>query len=232
LGFARTMIIIHEDLAKEAEIIAGLFQELYQFDSKIVNRDLTKAFVAIPDFNGFLANPQKLEEFLAEYNKKRVLVLTPRDMYASSSSQDDDWVFGYSHSSGSHALASNARLKRFDNKPSSVLEVPEEQYLKRLELLVVHEIGHDVVKASHFKPATWLNNKTGYQLPLGPHCTDNSCVMYEIVDIKAPPREEGCMILGNEKKYDAGSDDVIERLYPKWFCGKCLSSIKIDDSYK
>jgi hypothetical protein len=40
------------------------------------------------------------------------------------------------------------------------------------------------------------------------------------------------MQLGNEKKYDAGLDDVLERINPKWFCDKCISSININESYQ
>jgi hypothetical protein len=56
--------------------------------------------------------------------------------------------------------------------------------------------------------------------------------MYETIDIKAPPKEEGYMRLGDNKKYDAGLDDVLERIYPKWFCRKCLAAISIDEKYK
>jgi hypothetical protein len=222
------MIIVHEDLTKEAERIAQRFRRIYGFDSKLINRDLTPAFVGI--FNGFWDSSEQLKKLLREYANKKILVITPKDIYANNVSQKDDWLFGYC--SGDLTLVSTARMKRFDNKPSVTLEVPEEQYMKRLEALAVHEIGHDVVKAHHFQQASWVNGQTGYELHLGPHCTDNTCVMYEIVDITAPSREEGHMQLGTEKKYDAGLDDVLGRLGPNWFCDKCKSSIEIDGSYK
>jgi predicted Zn-dependent protease len=119
-----------------------------------------------------------LKGALDECNEKKVLVLTHRDIYANNSSKNDDWIFGYC--SGNLTLASTARMKRFDSQPSSVLEVPEELYFRRLETLAIHEIGHGVVRAPHLQLATWVNAQSGGELWLGMHCTDNTCVMYEV----------------------------------------------------
>lgn len=224
------MIIVHESLTKEAERIAHRFREVYGFDSNLVEMDLTSAFTPVTRFEGFWHFNENIEKFLVEYGGKAVQVLTPRDIYVNDASQNDDWIFGYCL--GKLTVCSTARMKRGDNKPSATLEVSEELYLKRLEILAVHEIGHDVVTAPHFKMATWVNSQTGHELGLGPHCTDNTCVMYEVVDIKAPLREEGYMRLGAQKKYDAGLDDVLGRMNPKWFCDICRPSIKIGKSYR
>ncbi len=224
------MIIVHEGLAKEAERVAQRVREVYGFDSNLADRDLSPAFARIPEFDGFWSSDYQLKNFLVDYDSKKVLVITPRDIYANNVSQNDDWIFGYC--SENLKLASTARMKRFDNKPSATLVVPEEQYLKRLEMLAIHEIGHDAVKAPHFQLAVWVNEQIGHELWLGYHCTDNTCVMYEIVDIKAPPKEEGYMRLGTEKRYDAGLDDALERLNPQWFCDRCKQSIIIDESYR
>lgn len=223
------MIIVHENLTKEAEKVAQTLKEVYGFDSDIINRDLTPVFVRIQEFNGYWESAEQLEKILADFANKKILVITPKDVYARDVSQNDDWIFGYCW--GNLTLVSTARMKRLDSKPSTILEVTEKQYTKRLEALAIHEIGHSVVRAPHFQLATWINNKTGYELWLGQHCTDNTCVMYEIVDIRAPPREEGHMRLGSEKKYDAGLDDVLERIKPGWFCDRCKTSIEIDESY-
>lgn len=222
------MIIIHENLPKEAARIAERLKELYGFSSQLIDRNLDEAFFLIPEFNGFL--PAKgLMALLKEHENKKVLVLTPRDLYADAVSKEDDWVFGGCF--GDLMITSTARMKCHDNKPSEVLQVPEELYMKRLGITAVHEIGHDVVHAAHYQEASWVNVKIGYTLPLGPHCTDNSCVMYQVVDIRAPPADEGHMLLGTEKRYDAGLDNVIERLYSSWFCDRCRTAIKIDDKY-
>ncbi len=225
------MIILHENLDSEAESIANSFKDVFNLDSRVIRRDLTNSFVPIDNFeSGFLYSPIPLRESLKEFAEKKVFILTPRDIYANKVSQEDDWIFGFCWEN--LTLGSTARMKRWDNKPSSSLIVPQEHYFKRLESLAIHEIGHDVVKAPHYKMATWVNRKTGYKLNLGPHCTDNTCVMYEVVDIKAPPKEEGFMLLGDEEKYDTGLDEVLARANSNWFCDLCKPSIVIDDSYR
>ena len=116
-------------------------------------------------------------------------------------------------------VVSTARLKGKES-------VSQEHYLRRVELIAVHEVGHDLIQASHYRNTTWVNTGTGYRFSLGPHCTDNQCGMYEIVDIKAPPASEGYLRLGRERRYDAGLDDVLERMHPDFLCGRCSSSIE------
>ena len=226
------MIILHENLQKEAENIAARFNSRYGFNSEIINRDLTSAFLPIPEFNGFWESTSNLKQFLGEYGDKKVFVLTPKDIYYTNTSKDDDWIFAVCADNINLIVMSTARMKRFDSKTSEILEVPEGLYIKRLETLALHEVGHDIVKGKHLQDAFWINAKTGYKLNLGLHCTDNSCALYEIVDIRAPPMEEGYMQLGDEKKYDAGMDDVIERLNPNWFCGNCIALMEISEGYR
>ena len=94
------------------------------------------------------------------------------------------------------------------------------------------KLATELLQAKHYKMAAWVSKRTNVPLVLGDHCTDNACVMYEIVDINAPPKEEGYMLLGDEEKYDAGLDDVLTRIYSQWFCRKCLDAIVIDEKYK
>ncbi len=54
-------------------------------------------------------------------------------------------------------------------------------------------------------------------MPLGPHCVDHSCAMYEVVDVTAPPPDEGHLQLGEERFYDAGMDEHLQRLREDWF---------------
>ena len=125
-------------------------------------------------------------------------------------------------------------MKRFDSEPSEKIEVDFDLYIKRLEALCIHEIGHDVVRerAQHYQEAVWINAKTGHRLGLGLHCTDNKCVMYEVVDINAPPAEQGYMQLGEDKKYDAGLDEVIARLHDGGLCTRCKEAVRVDERYK
>ncbi len=223
-----TMLIVHENMPREAEYVAQLLQEVYGFASALRNQDLEGIFVPAALFPGHMGSSVQLKDELLTVPDQKVMVLTPRDIYAGIGSQDDDWIFGYC--SGDLTLAATARMKRKDNQPSATVEVPTELYLKRVGALAVHEVGHDVDKAPHFRLATWVNDRTGHELRLGPHCTDNRCVMYEIVDIRAPP--EGHMRLGDKKCYDAGLDDVIERMHIGWFCPQCKDHIHVPEEYK
>jgi len=223
------MIILHENLQKEAERVASTFEEVYKIKSELLNESLEGIFKPIPEFEGFSESADKIWYVLKSILNKAVLVITDRDIYADNKSKEDDWVFGYCV--GNLSLASLSRLKRQDSQPSRKIEIPMESYLKRIDLLSLHEIGHDVVKAKHFELAKWINAKTGKELALGHHCTDNKCAMYEIVDVNSPPKEQGYMLLGNQRVYDAGIENILERIYPNWFCNRCSESIVIDEKY-
>ncbi len=219
------MIIIHKQLPEEANHIAKTINTIYGFESISKEGDLKSLFAPIPEFKGFKQSYQEIYEYFKDIlDKDRILILTQRDLYKDNISQDDDWVFGYSYKN--LAVVATSRIKRYDNKQSEILEVPEDLYRKRLAYLSIHEIGHEVIHSNHFKHATWINTNKKYELPLGRHCTDNKCVLYEIVDINAPSLEEGYMQLGREKRYDAGLDNVLKRIYPDWFCEQCKSSLQ------
>jgi len=224
------MILLHEDMHLEAEKIALAIKDFFGLDTSIINKSLDGAFQPILEFDGFWYSSRGLDKAVRKYAGKAVIVVTPRDLYINDQNKEDDWIFGYYHNDLTVVAA--ARMKRPDNKPSKDIQVPFDLYIKRLSALAVHEIGHDVVKAPHFQPATWVNASTGYKLGLGRHCTDNSCIMYEVVDIRSPPPAEGYMLLGTEKKFDAGLDDVLERLNPTWFCDRCAKSIVLEEKHK
>ena len=220
------MILVHEDMQKEAEHVASRLQEVYNIPAFLVNQDLKNLFTPIQSFPGFFYSHLNLKnQFFKEFHNNSVFVLTSRDLYIADKDRNDDWIFGYRWAN--LTVVTNARMKRKDSQPSSDLQIPFETYLKRLDFLSIHEVGHDLVKAKHHKNAQWVNVKTNYTMELGQHCTDNKCVMYEIVDIKAPPISEGHMLLGDEKRYDAGLDDLLERIYPDWFCSKCREAISV-----
>ena len=188
------MIIVHEGLPREASQVADVFGRVYGLSSLVVDKNLDSVFNPLTAFNGFWLSEERLWMSLQEeYKDKQVLVVTPRDIYTSNVSQDDDWVFGYAWANV--MVASTARMKRPDNKPSRRLEVPEDLYMRRLETLAVHEVGHSVCDAPHYQQAVWVNTRTGHEQRLGPHCNDNKCVMYEVVDIQAPPAEQGHLLL-------------------------------------
>ena len=226
------MKLIHENLLIEAFEIAQALKKVYGIDSEIIEKDFKGVFKPLPEFDGYLCDLRNFREKLNIPNGKAVFAMTSRDLYAEDESKDDDWVFGSCLRIENISIASTARLKRFNSEPSGTLKVPYKLYLKRLLTLAIHEIGHDVVQAEHFQPAYYVNAETGHELRLGPHCTDPGCVMYEIIDIRAPKPEVEYMLLGKEKRFDAGLDDVIERMHPDWFCDKCKTSVVVDERYK
>ena len=223
------MIILHENLQREAEKVAAALKKVYGFPVELESRNMDNWFIPLPKFNGFFYQLTEAIETPLLQSPKNIQIITSKDIFAQDKIKEDDWIFGYCN--GNVTVSSTARLKRNDNQPSEKLEVPEVLYFSRLENLSIHEVGHHVVKGKHFKPAEWVNAKTGHRLELGPHCDDNRCVMYEIVDIRAPKPEEGFMLLGKERKFDAGMDDVLARMYPSFFCERCKSCIEIPESY-
>lgn len=225
------MIIIHESLPEEAAIIAKAFKQVFGLKSKLVEYNIEEAFEFIPEFDGYLFYTKPLPEKLYSRFRadQKAMLLTPRDIYANSKSKEDDWAFGAQ--ARNLTMISTSRIKRNDNKPSRKLEVPLELYEKRLAALAIHEVGHEVVKAG-LEEMYWVNAQTGYELCLGHHCRDNSCVMYAVVDLKSPPVEEGYLKIGDEKRYDAGLDNLIERMNPGFFCDKCRPEIEITKGYK
>ncbi|MEM4703433.1 MAG: hypothetical protein QXP53_03055 [Candidatus Pacearchaeota archaeon] len=221
------MKLIHEDLPDEAKITARALKKVFDIKSDINNANLDGLFVSINSFNGYLVYSQKLSEI--SKLPKMHLIVTPKDLYVADKNREEDWVFGCH--SGNLIVLSTARLKRQDSLPSIKLLIPSKHYEKRIEAMSIHEVGHDVVKGDHLQEAYFVNAKNGYRLPLGPHCTDPRCIMYEIIDVKTPAKEESYLEIGGKEKFDAGLDDLIERLYPRFFCEKCLSNIKIEKKY-
>ena len=98
--------------------------------------------------------------------------------------------------------------------------------------MAVHEVGHDVVRALHHQQASWVNVRTSRVLTLGEHCDDNTCSMYEVVDVQSPPKSDGHLLLGRKKLYDAGLDPHTKRLRNDWLCEPCKRSVVISDPYR
>ncbi|MEK6809090.1 MAG: hypothetical protein AABY40_00290 [Nanoarchaeota archaeon] len=212
------MLIIHEELPREAARVNKALNQVYGLKSTLINQDLSSVFVLLKKFNGFKTSERKLSRFLAKkYDSKKCLVVTSKDIYTDTKNKNDDWIFGYQYDKV--MVVSTARLKG---------GVSQEHYLRRVEFIAAHEAGHEVIEADHYKNAAWVNSVTGYKLPLGYHCTDNKCVMYGIVDLQAPPSTQGYLKIGRERRNDAGLDDVLERMHPHFLCNKCSDSMKTD----
>lgn len=229
------MIIVHEGLKAEAQHIASVFEEFLSLKPSLESANLEPLFKPIPKFNGFSQSCNELRQSIHERTKEKVIaVLTPRDIYFSDKSQEDDWCFAYAEGNQRRLtiVISTARLKGEDSQPMQKLEIPKELYFERLKVLALHELGHDIVNGQHLRKAFWANAKTGYSIDTGYHCPNNNCALYQVGDIQTPKPTEGYIRIGKTKKFDTGLDDLISRLSPNYFCDQCTASIKIDRKYK
>lgn len=217
------MIIIHENLESEAKIIAEGIKKIFPFQIEIISSNFSeKILTPIENFEGYLIPQNKVISKELD-STKRFILLTEKDIYYAKNSKEDDWIFAYEYDELSETpiIISTARLRK----------EPIENFERRLEMLAIHEIGHEVVKSAHLKEAFWVNQETRYRLSLGSHCPNNSCALYEMTDIDTPPKSVGYLEIGGEKRYDSGIDEIIKRLPPGFFCDKCASSLVIHPAY-
>lgn len=214
---------------EDAERLKDSIENVFGISVRLLEDSLEKFFITIPEFEGYYWGPKK--DLLAQaFCNTAVLLLTVGDIYGGYDSKDDEWAFGSNDEQFS--VVATARLMGPDNRPRSSLGIEKDLYMRRLSLLTIHELGHDLVKAPHHQDAAWVNVRNGTSMLLGPHCDDNTCAMYELVDITAPPRDEGYPQLGDKCLYDAGMDEHLARLRPDWFCSRCRAHIVIPDSYQ
>jgi hypothetical protein len=225
------MILLHERMPDEATHVKRVIEQVFAIPVVLLEDNLDRLFIPLPKVNGFFYLPNK-DLLLQEFPGAAVLCLTQRDLYLGDQSKDDQWVFGAIPFDAHHSVVATARLMGNDNSPRSSLNIDLDLYLRRLSFVAIHELAHDFVKAPHYQDAAWVNVRNGTSTPLGPHCTDHSCAMYEVVDITAPPKDEGYLQLGNDCFYDAGMDEHLDRLRTDWFCSQCLNHIVIADEYR
>ena len=229
------MIIIHEALDSEANHIAKIVEEVLSVDCALQSEDLSHLFERLERFNAFWHSCDRISEHLYSQTRgKKIIVLTSRDIYFNDESREDNWCFAYEQDNPpkTSIVISTSRLKGRDSSPGKELEIPENLYLQRLAAIALHEIGHDVVKGGHLQDATWVNAQTVYTVSTGPHCPNNDCVLYQVADVQTPHPREGHFLVGGQKRFDAGLDDLITRLNQAWFCGECIRSLEVDQKYR
>lgn len=225
------MILLHEGMGDEATHLKRVIEQVFPIPVLLLEDNLDRFFISLPKVEGFFYLPRK-ELLLQEFPGIAVLFLTPRDLYGGDQSKDDEWVFGATPFAGHYSVVATARLMGNDNSPRSSLNINPDLYLRRLSFVAIHELAHDLIKPPHYQDAVWVNVRNGTSMPLGPHCVDHSCVMYEVVDVTAPPKDEGYLQLGNARFYDAGMDEHLRRLREDWFCSRCRDHIVIVDEYR
>lgn len=218
-------------MTEEAERLKQVIEHVFAIPVLVLSDNLDRFFVPLPKVEGYFYLPKK-QPLLEEFPQTAVLLLTSRDLYGGDQSKDDEWVFGATPYDGHHCVVATARLMGHDNAPRTSLAIETDRYLRRLSLVTIHELAHDLVKAPHYQNAFWVNVRNGTSMELGPHCTEHSCAMYEVVDITAPPQDEGHLQLGEDRFYDAGLDEHLQRLLDDWFCFECRQHIVIIDDYR
>lgn len=232
------MIFLHERMQSEAKKLKELIADVFKLPVCVVEDNLDRFFYPIPKFGGYSCRPRS-DVLEKEFPNTAVFILTSRDLYSDGDSKDDDWVFGASI--GKFSVVATARLMGIDNIPRTSLAVDEGLYLRRISLMTIHELGHDLIrelvghdlkKLHHYQIASWVNVRRGYEVRLGEHCDDNHCAMYEVVDITTPSKSEGYLKLGSKYLYDAGLDQHLGRLRSDWFCSRCKNHIVITDEYR
>jgi predicted Zn-dependent protease len=229
------MIILHENLYSEALHIAEVIEKSLSIKSSLKSEDLSFLFKPITKFDGFWHSCDEISKhFYTDTNGKRIIVLTPRDIYYCDESKEDNYCFAYEqdNSPKTSIVISTARLKGEDDKPRPELKVAQELYLKRLAVLALHEIGHDIVKSTHLKEDVWVNAETGYSIAMGLHCPNNRCALYQVSDVQTPDPKKGYIRVGSENRFDTGLDDLISRLASDFFCEDCRRNIQIDEKYR
>lgn len=221
--------------------LAGELEKLFSLPVRVVNGNLESIAKSTPSRSGiFIPRQKELEEIFPDVATIPTIVLTERDLFdIDPECEQPSWLYG--DVNGNVQTTSTRRIRTWDGSPSEEIEVPEDFYLKRILSTVIHEMGHDIVKGKHFKEALSVNAKTGEEYPLGPHCDDPRCVMYEVIAIRSPDPEDSYMILReelpdgsvrDEKRFDAGNDDQLERMHEDWFCKRCREAIEIGDNYR
>jgi predicted Zn-dependent protease len=187
------MILLHEQMQMEATHLKPIIEDVFGVPVHTLGDDLDRFFVQLPKFEGYLCD-LRLNVLYQEFPRSAVLLLIRRDLYMDLESREEGWVLGVNL--GPFSVVSTARLMGSDNSPRMSLAVDEDLYLRRVALMAVHELGHDLVRqVHHYIDVTWVSLRTKHEQKLGPHCPDNSCAMYEVVDITAPPPEEGYLTL-------------------------------------
>ena len=209
----QTMLLLHEDLQREAWAIEDALHGIYTIRTATKKASLD-CFPQIEGKHQF--NPNSLEEHFHD-QKLPLLLLTAHDLYLGV--HGDDWIFA--GTSGRFHAVSTARLQQEKHKSGS-------EYLEQIAYLAAHEIGHQLIRAPHHTRAIWVSEQTGRTRNLGLHCDDARCLMYPDVDVQTP--KNGYLLLGR-RRYDAGLEEHVARLYDSFLCTRCESALDVPDTY-
>lgn len=220
------MMLLHEFLPDEAAVVKSAIESTLRLPVRPVECDLSEYFVPIPGREAFESRPN-LQTLLARFDGVAVQLLTRRDIHDPELGPDVAWLFGASL--GPWSIVSVSRLF----EPGAIASGRRNIELvhKRLQVLALHEIGHDLVKGAHLVDATWVDARTCERASLGRHCADARCVMYAVIDLKAPSTQIEYLLVGDRIASDAGLDDLVQRLHEAWYCERCIQSMSVSPDY-
>ncbi len=171
------MIILFEDkLKNEALILKEIVEKVFGIKCKTKNRNFVDLFKFRKDLEGY--EIQIIKKF------KNKILLTDKNIFPyKSTSKEDDWVFGFA-TNKRQFIISVARLRTNSDNPSKILKISKTKYKKRIQFIVIHELGHWLVKnQKHYKRFIYENPETRHKTDLGMHCPNNRCMMSEVVDV-------------------------------------------------
>lgn len=217
--------VLHHSLPDEAEVARRHISRVLGSPVEIQEQDTDGFFGEVHGAACAGYSYGRAWEILAkERPNETVLVLTTRDLVDASRPEDPEaWLFGCTVLT--HSVLSVARLRTVDGRPTSARADPT-RYAGRVAVMAVHEVGHVVFRgARHYWPAFCVVVKRRDDPDsLGDHCDDNTCVMYEVIDIRTPPVGESYLELrGNALpiRTDAGLDEHMERMGVPHLCARC-----------
>ena len=219
-------------MEREAKYASEVIKSVYTLDAKIILDELESLWIQIDNTGKYCACLSTIYPYIQDkYSNQCILLLSNRDFISINDWPDidlGDWLFGFSAPEKNIAVVSGLRLKGNTSDIRTESEISEELYKRRFQFIVVHELGHIVIEQSHYKEALWKDVITGKALPLGDHCDNNACAMYQTIDVKTPdPRDEYLILRKDNKgenKYDSGLDDVLDRMQKagyNWLCSRC-----------
>ena len=217
--------VLHHSLPDEAEIASRCISRVFGRPVETQENDTDRFFEKVEGTACAGYSYGRAWEILGkEHPDEIVLVLTERDLVDASRPEDPEaWLFGCTRLQ--HSVLSLARLRTVDGRPASPRADPT-RYAARVAVMAAHEIGHVVLRdARHYWPAYCVVVKRRDDPDsLGDHCDDNTCVMYEVIDIPTPPPEESYLELQGHAspiRTDAGLDAHVDRMGTPRLCAQC-----------
>ena len=236
------MIIYHEGLDTETRETARELHERLAIPTRCVPGDLEPVVRYTPNRGIYMflqrgrGRERGFSRIFPGVKHIPTLVYTGRDLYDRDVPFDPGttWIYGYDEGGPNLMVVSSARLKGIDSKqPRQHLHrgVPRELYIKRMVPSAFTMLGHKIVKGGHLQEASYVNDEMGLNEPLGPHCPDPDCLMSPVIDLRAPANGHEYALIGGEKRFNAGNDDQLERLYDEWFCPTCRGAMQIGEEF-